>query len=328
MSGGLDKSVSSAGSESQQQMISPKKSKRLLVPVTIAVAIVLILAVAWVFVVPKKESSTPAKAFQDYADAWEKNDSMAAFNETVYSLGDLYDEWYDQFDLHDYTVLVVRIESIRTIYNSTMTEEQRTYVHKLVVGIQWGLDVQVEDACLVNATIYETYLEAGEGHTETITTEFACVKVDSRWYVVIVDDIALNWWGQATTPGMSLAKNSILGGFRFTIVALSALISWDDLWVSLQEGFNVSHWELHSSGLDSGNSDQYSFPVNYLGDLETYLTVIDLGGNGQANAGDYFELLAYNPTTLESFTPGVSYTFMVFDQLTGNLAGQMDFVGE
>ena len=180
----------------------------------------------------------------------------------------------------------------------------------------------------MNATITTTYTIAGEDHTQTVTTEFACVKVDSRWYVVIVDDIALDWWEQAATRTMSLAKTSILGGFRFTIVALSAAISWDDLRVSLEEGYNVSHWELHSSGLDSGYSDQYSFPVNYLGSLETYLTVVDLGGNGQASARDYFELLARNTLTSETFAPGVSYIFMVFDQVTGNLAGQIDFVGE
>ena len=54
----------------------------------------------------------------------------------------------------------------------------------------------------------------------------------------------------------------------------------------------------------------------------------DLAGNGQADAGDYFELLARNTLTSETFTPGVSYTFMVLDQLTGNYAGQIDFVGE
>jgi hypothetical protein len=335
MSSAPDAGVSAEGSGQVQRAAPPKPRKSFLVPIVIIMAIILVvaaLAIAFVFVASKKDNSTPEDTFRDYYAAWNDNDPRAAFNETIYSFGDIYDWWLRASDWGYYADnRSITIISLEVAYNESMTDSQRRCVEEIVVGIEYGLNASVENVCVLNASLAVSFTDLWGEYWMNGSLECYSIYVDTKWYMADPAIMAIGWWKQSETPSISLSGTSILNGTRLSIAAVDFPVSWDDLTMSLHDDHNGTGWYLHSSGLDSGSRDEFVFPVTPLGNMIITLTVVDLAGNGQADLGDYFELTSfvYDPFNPRGgFTPGVSYTLFVEDSATGFMAGEVSFIGE
>jgi hypothetical protein len=326
MLGAQEAEVSAVGTTQGQQSVPPKPRKRLLAPIVIVVVVILILAVlaiAFVFVASKKDNSTPEDAFRDYAAAAENNDTRALFRETVYSLGDLYDKWLDQTGVDsNHSDLHVTINSLEVAHNESMTGAQRAYVENLVTGIEYGLSVSVEDACILNANITESYTYSGAPYTETFSFDLPCVKVDSKWYLVVPEDIALDWYWESIPHaiGVQIARAPYTGGYSFTLTPTESL-TWDQVTVVFQEVSPATvsgTWNALTSAALGGGGVKVQALGSVSVDGNKWLNVTDLAGNGELNTGDYM-------TITGAWTMGHVYKAVLLYKADGSTMGSIQW---
>jgi len=287
--------------------------KRLLVPIVIVVVVILVLAVlavALVFVTSEKDNSTPEDAFKDYVGAIVDSDFASAYNETIYSLGGIsFADWsYDMHPLPSGTK--VTINSIDEVGNESMSDEQRYHISWMIGLIEDNLNVDVVDFCWLefNLTITGSDLNSS-------VSEVACVKVDSRWYLVEPEDWLYDW--SPNVPAVAMTKTTISNGYQFAMTPTEPF-SWSNITVFLGP-YGLS-WEPVSADLNGTGVMTQACTPQLLGDSLVYLNVTDLAGNGVVNNGDFFTL-----EIAGGFPSGSSFTVQLYFEPRYVYIGEIEF---
>lgn len=116
-------------------------------------------------------------------------------------------------------------------------------------------------------------------------------------------------------PSAYLSRVTVPDGYGFTFSEPSRNIYWSDVTIQLSDGYDFVSWNTVSSDLDEGYSTTKVYSLRTLsGDIQVWLNVTDISGNGMVNSGDFFTLTAGGGT---AFVSGVSYEAMVLYQPTG-----------
>lgn len=124
------------------------------------------------------------------------------------------------------------------------------------------------------------------------------------------------------TPVSSLTRSPITNGCKFTFVAVTDEVSWNDVTVLLGDGTYFVSWSnITSDDLDDGIAVMHNYGVETLGTLEVTLVIVDLAGNGIVNGGDYFTLTAV------SFSGATDYTVTLIYEPTDGQITTMTFTG-
>lgn len=109
------------------------------------------------------------------------------------------------------------------------------------------------------------------------------------------------------TPTASLTKETVTGGVKLTFTAVSPETLWTDLTVLLTDGTDTVSWtNLTNTDLDDDPGDMQNYGAKTLTTAAVAVTlkVTDQAGNGYANGGDYFTLVA-------TFAANTDYTLSV-----------------
>jgi len=126
------------------------------------------------------------------------------------------------------------------------------------------------------------------------------------------------------TPVAVLSRNTVTNGVKFTFVAVSSSVSWQDVRIILSDGLEPVSWSPHTSDLDSGSSSQSQLPAEFLGAMTVTCAVSDIAGNGLVNGGDYFTLTT---SGLPMFSSSTTYTVTILHAPTGSSMTSSSFTG-
>lgn len=316
MSSAQDAGASAEESGQAQRTAPPRPRKSFLVPIVIIVAIILVvaaLAIAFVFVASRKDNGTPDDAFRDYLSAMLDSDLGAAYNETIYSLGGTtFEDWsYDYYTVPEGTEIT--INSIDQRGNESMTDEQRTHMWWMIGLIEDNLDVDVVDFCMLE---YNLTITDSSGHSNSGDSEVACVKVDSRWYLIEPEDWLYDW---AHPIGVQITRAVVTEGYKFVLTPTEEF-SWSDMTIVLQGDLNNVSWEPESGNLTGLGVMTQNFTPGFFGNLLLYIHVTDLAGNGALNNGDYFTLVMRG-----GIPPGRDFTVTLYFEPSGEPLGSLRF---
>ena len=125
---------------------------------------------------------------------------------------------------------------------------------------------------------------------------------------------------EPTTPMATFSRTTITNGVKINIVSITDTdISWSDVRVYLTDGFNSTVWFPVGTDLDGGTAVIANYSTSVLGTLSVCCWVVDIGGNGFINGGDYIALFTYSGAV--TFRPGVVYTFVLIYEPTGEWIG-------
>lgn len=125
-------------------------------------------------------------------------------------------------------------------------------------------------------------------------------------------------------PAAYLARTSVADGYKFTFSEPSRDMYWSDVTIRLSDYYDFASWDPLSSDLDDGYMTTEFCDPKALGvDIQVYLNVTDVAGNGMIDDGDYFTLTAGGGT---EFVSGGVYEAMVVYQPTGESVCTSTFV--
>jgi flagellin-like protein len=137
--------------------------------------------------------------------------------------------------------------------------------------------------------------------------------------VAVLMTMAGGFGGNSATPGLLvLSKGSVDHGYRITLTDPTSQIVWGDVMVQLRTENSAVAWSnLTSNDLTSSvNPTVWKYGSSkVLDDLNVFLNITDLAGNGRINQGDCLTFTTYSEPT---FNTGRTYIVTLVDTLTGN----------
>jgi flagellin-like protein len=124
--------------------------------------------------------------------------------------------------------------------------------------------------------------------------------------------------GNNFTPSvLVLDRSSVPNGYRVQLTEATADVKWGDIMIQLSEGLNTTSWtNITTEDLVSPISPtvwHYGSPL-VLDNLNVFLNITDLSGNGKINRGDSLTFTTYTSPT---FLTPLTYTLTLVYKPTG-----------
>jgi hypothetical protein len=124
-------------------------------------------------------------------------------------------------------------------------------------------------------------------------------------------------------PRMILSRAHITDGRMFTCSEPTLPLPWGYVEVHLTDGVDTVNWTLSTSDLNNGSYSIHDYGSKTLGTLVVSLKVIDMTGNGAANASDVLTVT----TTNGKFNPAKSYMLTLIYVPTMDIIVSETFAG-
>lgn len=124
--------------------------------------------------------------------------------------------------------------------------------------------------------------------------------------------------GNNNTPFvMVLDRNTVPSGYKVLLTDTTSEVKWGDVIVQLSEGTDIDSW----SNLTTADLVSPVTPAVWhygasksLGDLNVFLNITDIGGNGKINRGDS---ITFSTFTSPTFSTSLTYTLTLVYEPTG-----------
>jgi hypothetical protein len=141
---------------------------------------------------------------------------------------------------------------------------------------------------------------------------------------IVLYVMVLDFGGEPTTPVVLIISNTPTdGGRKIVFGPPTSDLEWGDVQFLLSDGYNSIEWnEWESDDLTGPPFVAWSSGFEkMLGDIPVWLEIVDLGGNGFVNNGDYIEIT----TSGDSFPTTNTYTLTVIHEPTSDQMGAATF---
>ena len=131
---------------------------------------------------------------------------------------------------------------------------------------------------------------------------------------VLVSDLGRTTYTPAV---LVLETDTVSYGYLVKLSEPTSGVRWGDVAIYLSDGTNNAVWNNLTTddlaGPPTPRSWCYGSPMA-LGDLQVFLNITDLAGNGEMNRGDY---LTFTTSSLATFSPTARYELTVLHEQTG-----------